>query len=44
MQVGIVGMGIMGRLLAFAWQVTLFAQGTGDTNGNLAAASLLISE
>ena len=46
MQAGIVGMGIMGRLLALAlhnagWQVTLFDQGTGDTNCSLAAAGLL---
>lgn len=46
MQAGIVGMGIMGRLLALAlhnagWQVTLFDQSTGDTNCSLAAAGLL---
>lgn len=46
MQAGIVGMGIMGRLLALAlhnagWQVTLFDQGTGDTNCSQAAAGLL---
>ena len=46
MQAGIVGMGIMGRLLALAlhnagWQVTLFDQNTGDINCSLAAAGLL---
>lgn len=46
MQAGIAGMGIMGRLLALAlhnagWQVTLFDQGSGDTNCSLAAAGLL---
>jgi glycine oxidase len=46
MQAGIVGMGVMGRLLALAlhnagWQVTLFEQSTGDTNCSLAAAGLL---
>ncbi|OGV29898.1 MAG: thiamine biosynthesis protein thio [Legionellales bacterium RIFCSPHIGHO2_12_FULL_35_11] len=46
MQAGIVGMGIMGRLLALAlhnagWQVTLFEKSTGDTNCSLAAAGLL---
>ena len=46
MQAGIIGMGVMGRLLALAlhtagWQVTLFDQDTGDTNCSLAAAGLL---
>jgi len=46
MQAGIVGMGIMGRLLALAlhhagWQVTLFDQDSGDLNCSLAAAGLL---
>ncbi|CEG56877.1 FAD-dependent oxidoreductase [Legionella fallonii] len=46
MQAGIVGMGIMGRLLALAlhnagWKVTLFDQNTGDINCSLAAAGLL---
>ncbi|MFI4918360.1 MAG: FAD-dependent oxidoreductase [Legionellales bacterium] len=46
MQAGIVGMGIMGRLLALAlhnagWQVSLFDQNTGDVNCSLAAAGLL---
>ncbi len=46
MQAGIVGMGVMGRLLALAlhnagWQVTLFDQNTGDINCSLAAAGLL---
>ena len=46
MQAGVVGMGIMGRLLALAlhnagWQVTLFDQSTGDTNCSQAAAGLL---
>lgn len=45
MQAGIVGMGIMGRLLALAlhnagWQVTLFDQ-SGNSNCSLAAAGLL---
>ena len=46
MQAGIVGMGIMGRLLALAlhhagWQVTLFDQDSGDLNCSSAAAGLL---
>ena len=46
MQAGIVGLGIMGRLLALTlhnagWQVTLFDQNTGDINCSLAAAGLL---
>ncbi len=46
MQAGIVGMGIMGRLLALAlhregFHVTLFDQNTGETNCSLAAAGLL---
>ncbi|WP_419418463.1 FAD-dependent oxidoreductase [Legionella sp. D16C41] len=46
MQVGIVGMGIMGSLLALAlqnagWQVTLFDQTTGKSNCSLTAAGLL---
>ena len=46
MQAGIVGMGVMGRLLALAlynagWHVTLFDQNTGDLNCSLAAAGLL---
>lgn len=46
MRAGIAGMGIMGRLLALAlhhagWEVTLFDQGTGDTNCSFAAAGLL---
>lgn len=46
MQAGIVGMGIMGRLLALAlhnagWQVTLFDQSFGASNCSLAAAGLL---
>jgi len=45
-QAGIVGMGIMGRLLALAlhqagWQVTLFEKDTGDANCSFAAAGLL---
>jgi glycine oxidase len=46
MQAGIVGMGIMGRLLALAlhntgWQVTLFDQDQVDSNCSSAAAGLL---
>jgi glycine oxidase len=46
MQAGIVGMGIMGRLLALAlhnsgWQVTLFDEHQGDSNCSSAAAGLL---
>lgn len=46
MQAGIVGMGIMGRLLALAlhnsgWQVTLFDGHQGDSNCSSAAAGLL---
>ncbi|WP_342219634.1 FAD-dependent oxidoreductase [Rickettsiella endosymbiont of Miltochrista miniata] len=46
MQAGIVGMGIMGRLLALAlhnlgWQVTLFDDQQGDSNCSSAAAGLL---
>lgn len=46
MQAGIVGMGIMGRLLALAlhnagWQVTLFDCSDGNTNCSSAAAGLL---
>ncbi|MEN9916680.1 MAG: hypothetical protein RLY40_612 [Pseudomonadota bacterium] len=46
MQAGIVGMGIMGRLLALAlhntgWQVTLFDGQQGDSNCSSAAAGLL---
>ena len=46
MQAGIVGMGIMGRVLALAlhnagWHVTLFDQNTGDDNCSVAAAGLL---
>lgn len=46
MQAGIVGMGIMGRLLALAlynsgWQVTLFDENEGDSNCSSAAAGLL---
>lgn len=46
MRAGIVGMGIMGRLLALrlhdaGWQVTLFEKGSGTSNCSLAAAGLL---
>jgi glycine oxidase len=46
MQAGIVGMGIMGRLLALAlhhagWLVTLFEKGSGTSNCSQAAAGLL---
>lgn len=46
MQAGIVGLGIMGRLLALAlhkagWQVTFFDQSNGETNCSFAAAGLL---
>jgi glycine oxidase len=46
MRAGVVGMGIMGRLLALAlqkagWQVTLFDQSSGTSNCSLAAAGLL---
>ncbi len=46
MQAGIVGMGIMGRLLALAlynigWQVMLFDEQQGDSNCSSAAAGLL---
>lgn len=46
MNAGIVGMGIMGRLLAFAlhnagWQITIFEQATGAANCSMAAAGLL---
>lgn len=46
MQAGIVGMGIMGQLLALAlykagWQVTLFDQHLGDNNCSSVAAGLL---
>jgi glycine oxidase len=46
MEAGIVGAGIMGRLLAFVlkdvgWQVTLFDQSRGDSNCSTAAAGLL---
>lgn len=46
MHAGIVGMGVMGRVLALAlynagWQVTLFDQHEGDSNCSLAAAGLL---
>jgi len=46
MQAGIVGMGVMGRLLALTlhnagWQVTIFDKDTGDHNCSLAAAGLL---
>lgn len=46
MQAGIVGMGVMGCLLALelhnaGWQVTLFDQNTGDNNCSQAAAGLL---
>lgn len=46
MQAGIVGMGIMGRLLAFTlfnagWEVILFDQNSGNINCSLAAAGLL---
>ncbi|KTC78357.1 FAD-dependent oxidoreductase [Legionella brunensis] len=46
MHAGIVGMGVMGRLLALAlhnanWQVTLFDHNNGDAGCSLAAAGLL---
>ncbi|MDF1756712.1 MAG: FAD-dependent oxidoreductase [Legionellaceae bacterium] len=46
MQAGIVGMGIMGRLLALTlqnagWQVTIFDKDSGDTNCSFAAGGLL---
>ena len=46
MHAGIVGMGVMGRVLALAllndgWQVSLFDQNSGDDNCSLAAAGLL---
>jgi glycine oxidase len=46
MQAGIVGLGVMGRLLALAlhragFQVTLFDQGNGEANCSLVAAGLL---